>query len=388
MKRFNLYFFFFLLVSPVFSQNRAQLEQERLQIIDKIEFITGILKKNVADKENTLLYFNSLQQQIGNREKILKNLKLQISGLTSEIAEKQKKLDTLEENITQLKEKQSRLIRSNYLNTITKNKYLFLFSSKGWDDYLDRKRYLKQYNKFIFEKLNSLEKQEKEIQKLLKEINTNKAEVEKLAVSENENLIKLNEESKLKTLTLNNLSSNEAKYRAILNTQKIQREELNKSIENIIIDRLKNSSGSLTDTEKNTGSENISAYRTKLSWPVSKGFISSGFGRHSLPGMPGVYTNNSGIDIITNPNETIRAVFDGDVAGLMYINGYNWMIILKHGEYYSVYSKLETVNISKGDRVAKNQPLGKISENGEFHFEIWHLKTKLNPELWLNRSIN
>lgn len=84
----------------------------------------------------------------------------------------------------------------------------------------------------------------------MKEINTNKAEVEKLAVSENENLIKLNEESKLKTLTLNNLSSNEAKYRAILNTQKIQREELNKSIENIIIDRLKNSSGSLTDTEK------------------------------------------------------------------------------------------------------------------------------------------
>lgn len=72
--------------------------------------------------------------------------------------------------------------------------------------------------------------------------------------------------------------------------------------------------------------------------------------------MPGVYTNNSGIDIITNPNETIRAVFDGDVAGLMYINGYNWMIILKHGEYYSVYSKLETVNISKGDRVAKISP--------------------------------
>jgi murein hydrolase activator len=388
MKRFSLYFSFFLLISPVFSQNRAQLEQERFQIIDKIDFITGILKKNIVDKENTLLYFNSLQQQIENREKILKNLKLQISSLNSEITEKQKILDTLERNITELKEKQSMLIRRNYLNTISKNKYLFLFSSKGWDDYLDRKRYLKQYNKFIYEKLNSLEKQEKEIQKLLKEINANKSEVEKLAVSENENLLKLNEESKLKTQTLNNLSSNEVKYMAILNTQKIQREELNKSIENIIIDRLKNSTESGKEIEKISNAENIIAFKSKLSWPVSKGFISSGFGRHSLPGMPGIYTNNSGIDIVTNPNETIKAVFEGDVAGLMYINGYNWMIIVKHGEYYSVYSKLETVNISKGDRVVKNQPLGKISENGEFHFEIWHLKTKLNPELWLNKSLN
>lgn len=388
MKRFNLTLIFFLIVCPVFTQNRAQLEQERLQIIEKIDFISGILKKNVIDKENTLLYFKSLQLQIGNREKILKNLKQQISVLNSDIAQKQKTLDTLELNKNQLKEKQSRLIRSNYLNSITKNKYLFLFSSKGWDDYLDRKRYIKQYNQFIRKELGSLDKQEKAIQKILNEISKNKTEIEKLALIENANLTKLNEESGLKTQILNNLNSNESKYRTILNSQKIQREQLNKSIEKIIIDRLKNSNGSKAVPDIIAGTENFSTYKSKLSWPVSKGFISSGFGRHSHPGMPGVYTNNSGVDIITNPNETVRAVFDGDVAGLMYINGYNWMVIVRHGEYYSVYSKLQSVNISKGDNITKNQPLGKIGDNGEFHFEIWHLKTKLNPEIWLNKSLN
>lgn len=388
MKRFNLTLIFFLIVCPVFTQNRAQLEQERLQIIEKIDFISGILKKNVIDKENTLLYFKSLQLQIGNREKILKNLKQQISVLNSDIAQKQKTLDTLELNKNQLKEKQSRLIRSNYLNSITKNKYLFLFSSKGWDDYLDRKRYIKQYNQFIRTELGSLDKQEKAIQKILNEISKNKTEIEKLALIENANLTKLNEESGLKTQILNNLNSNESKYRTILNSQKIQREQLNKSIEKIIIDRLKNSNGSKAVPDIIAGTENFSTYKSKLSWPVSKGFISSGFGRHSHPGMPGVYTNNSGVDIITNPNETVRAVFDGDVAGLMYINGYNWMVIVRHGEYYSVYSKLQSVNISKGDNITKNQPLGKIGDNGEFHFEIWHLKTKLNPEIWLNKSLN
>lgn len=388
MKRFNLTLIFFLIVCPVFTQNRAQLEQERLQIIEKIDFISGILKKNVIDKENTLLYFKSLQLQIGNREKILKNLKQQISVLNSDIAQKQKTLDTLELNKNQLKEKQSRLIRSNYLNSITKNKYLFLFSSKGWDDYLDRKRYIKQYNQFIRKELGSLDKQEKAIQKILNEISKNKTEIEKLALIENANLTKLNEESGLKTQILNNLNSNESKYRTILNSQKIQREQLNKSIEKIIIDRLKNSNGSKAEPDIIAGTENFSTYKSKLSWPVSKGFISSGFGRHSHPGMPGVYTNNSGVDIITNPNETVRAVFDGDVAGLMYINGYNWMVIVRHGEYYSVYSKLQSVNISKGDNITKNQPLGKIGDNGEFHFEIWHLKTKLNPEIWLNKSLN
>ena len=388
MKRFNLLLLSLILGIHVFSQNRALLEQERLQIIDKIDFISGILKKNVLDKENTLQYFNSLQLQIQNREKILTNLKTQISGLNNEIEEKEKLLDSLTNKKNQFKEKQAKLIRSNYLNIITKNKYLFLFSSRGWDDFLDRKRYLNQYNGYIFDKLGNLDNQEKKIQRVIREINLNKTVVERFAVSENENLDKLNEESALKSQFLSNLNANEAKFKAMLNVRKTQREELNKSIENIIINRLSNNQGAPKDEGNIAGSEKFSNYKSKLSWPVSKGYISTGFGRHSYPGMRGVYTNNSGIDIITNPNETIKAIFEGDVVGLMHIDGYNWMVILRHGEYLSVYSKLESVNISKGDRILKNQALGKIGENGEFHFEIWHLKTKLNPELWLNKSIN
>jgi murein DD-endopeptidase MepM/ murein hydrolase activator NlpD len=369
------------------SQSRAQLERERLQIIDKIEFITSILKKKGIDKENAVLYYNSLQLQIKNRESMLSNLKMQISNLNSKITENKSKLDSFRIKIDELKEKQSSLVRNIYLNTITKNKYIFLFSSKGWEEYLDRKRYIKQYNKYILNEVNAIRKEEIKIKAMIRTIDADKLEVEKLIFAENENLRIIKEESSLRSKVLKDISQNEAKYISLLDIEKKHREALNKSIENVIIDRLRNNTEIVPEPENKMPEESFSQLKSKLGWPVSNGYISARFGKHAHPGISGVYTNNSGIDIISNPNETVRAIYGGEVAGLMYINGYNWMVILKHGEYYSVYSKLETVNISKGDSILKNQPVGKISDNGEFHFEIWHLKTKLNPELWLNKTL-
>ncbi|MGE5356627.1 MAG: murein hydrolase activator EnvC family protein [Deltaproteobacteria bacterium] len=387
MRRFSVIIYLIFSCFIGFSQNRAQLEKERLQIIDKIEFITSILKKNVIERENTVEYYNSLQNQIRNREKMLINLKMQISQLNVRIEENAKTLNILKQKIDLLKGKQNKLIRSMYLSTLARNKYIFLFSSQGWEDYLDRKRYLKQYNAYILKSVNDLKKEEDGIRKQINSIEKDKADKENLISAESENLQKIKEESELKSGLLKEMSANEKKYTAQLNSQKRQREELNKSIEEIIIEGLRKIDVNEPTEVQPAASESFSQMKSKLTWPVTNGYISMRFGKHQHPGILGVYINNSGIDLISNPNETVRAIYNGEVAGLMYIDGYNWMVILKHGEYYSVYSKLETVNISKGDKITKNQPLGKISNKGEFHFEIWHLKTKLNPELWLNKSI-
>jgi murein DD-endopeptidase MepM/ murein hydrolase activator NlpD len=231
--------------------------------------------------------------------------------------------------------------------------------------------------------MGKLKDKESEIKKLLEKINSVKQDMNGLLAAEKETLSELSKESEMRMQLLRELQNNETKYKAILSERQKEREELNKNIESIIISRMQENI--VAESVAAIISENMADHKASLSWPVSNGYIYSHFGRHAYPGMPGVYTNNSGIDIATSPFETIRTIFEGEVVGLLHISGYNWMVIIKHGEYYSVYSKLETVNISKGDMVKKNQAIGKIGRNGEFHFEIWHNKTKLNPELWLKK---
>lgn len=387
MKKINLLLILILILLKAQTQSRFDLERERLKIIDKIEFTNGIIKKNLKDKENTLLYFNAVKSQINNRQQILANLKLQLAELNNKSTDNQKLIDSLNEKKKAFSEQQSKLLRSAYINQISKNKFIFLLSSDGIDEYIDRKRYLKQYNQYVLTKIKTLEAERMKILNSISEINNSKQTINKLIALENENIKKLNEESELKEKLLKDIGKNEVKFRAILSDQNIKREQLNKNIENVIISGLRGNSPTNTNVGSSPKPDNFALSKSKLQWPVSEGYISSSFGKHAHPGLKGVYINNSGVDIVSNPSENVRAVFDGEVAGLMHISGYNWMIILKHDDYYSVYSKLENVNISKGDKVVKNQILGKLAENGEFHFEIWHLKTKLNPEQWLNRSI-
>lgn len=387
MKKINLLLILILVVGKTQTQSRFDLERERLKIIDKIEFTNGVIKKNLKDKENMLSYFNAVKSQIINRQKILSNLKMQLTELNFKSSNNQKLIDSLNDKKKTFSEQQSKLLRSVYINQISKNKFIFLLSSDGIEEYLDRKRYLKQYNQYVINKINSLESERMKILNSISEINNSKLTINKLIVQENENIKKLNEESELKEKLLKDIVKNEVRYRAILSDQNIKREQLNKNIENVIISGLRGNSSANSNASGSTKIDNFALSKSKLQWPVSEGYISASFGKHAHPGLKGVYINNSGVDIVSNPSENVKSVFDGEVVGLMHISGYNWMIILKHDEYYSVYSKLENVNISKGDKVVKNQILGKLAENGEFHFEIWHLKTKLNPEQWLNRSI-
>ncbi|MCB0820667.1 MAG: peptidoglycan DD-metalloendopeptidase family protein, partial [Bacteroidetes bacterium] len=132
------------------------------------------------------------------------------------------------------------------------------------------------------------------------------------------------------------------------------------------------------------------ANKGKLPWPVSRGVITESFGTHAHPVLKGITTNNNGIDIATSAGATVKAIFDGEVTGVISIPGSNRAVIIKHGEYLSVYSNLASVSVSKGDKVSTGSSVGVAdsdgdSGKGEAHLEIWKGKAKLNPEDWIAR---
>jgi murein DD-endopeptidase MepM/ murein hydrolase activator NlpD len=99
---------------------------------------------------------------------------------------------------------------------------------------------------------------------------------------------------------------------------------------------------------------------------------------------------NRGIDILVEPGTHVRAVFDGVVTGVLDMMGTK-VVMIRHGEYLSVYQNLATVNVKKGDKVTTKQVLGTVAKaNGsstyELHFEVWKNTTFLNPNSWLSNK--
>jgi septal ring factor EnvC (AmiA/AmiB activator) len=131
------------------------------------------------------------------------------------------------------------------------------------------------------------------------------------------------------------------------------------------------------------------ANKGKLPWPVEKGVITETFGNHAHPVLKGITTNNNGIDIATSKDARVKSVYEGEVMGVVSIPGSGSAVLIKHGEYISVYSNLKSTSVAKGQKVKTGQALGTAGENEdgvpEAHFEIWKEKTKLNPASWLAR---
>ncbi|MEZ4952357.1 MAG: peptidoglycan DD-metalloendopeptidase family protein [Saprospiraceae bacterium] len=128
-----------------------------------------------------------------------------------------------------------------------------------------------------------------------------------------------------------------------------------------------------------------------LPWPVQQGVITSYFGRQPHPTIKSVEIVNNGIDIRTDHGSQVQAVYEGTVVGTQFIPGFDYMVILQHGEYYTVYSNLQEVKVRKGDKVRIRQSVGVVSTDrktntAEVHFELWREKTRLDPTDWVKRK--
>ncbi|HHB52805.1 MAG TPA: hypothetical protein ENK75_07220, partial [Saprospiraceae bacterium] len=196
----NVFKILFLALFPVLllGQSREELENERLDIIQRIEFTSKILKQTEKNKTGALDILNSLENQISNRKKVLKNITKQIEQINKRSEENNVLLDSLKNQITEIREKYNQLLRINYIQSLTKNKFLFLISSRDWEDFIDKKRYLRQFGEFTKEKLKDLENKEAYLNKLISDIDKEKKDLEALKTDEKLNLELLEKEKKEK----------------------------------------------------------------------------------------------------------------------------------------------------------------------------------------------
>ncbi len=138
-------------------------------------------------------------------------------------------------------------------------------------------------------------------------------------------------------------------------------------------------------------SMDFSRNRGRLPWPVTNGFVSRGFGKQKHPTIKNIEITNNGIDIRTEEGAEVKAVYSGKVAGVQFIPGHDYTVIIQHGDFYTVYSNLKSTALAKGDTVKGKQVIGEVSTNtitgtSELHFELWNQKERMNPAAWIKKG--
>lgn len=383
-----------IIPSLLFGQSRQELEKQRMQIIKDIEKTSKALESTKKNKEKSLEQFKALEQQVDSRKKLINNLQSEVNINQKLIKENETKIEELKRKHESLKTQYNTILRRSYLKKVSNSKWSYLLSADNLNNLLVRWRYINQFDQYTKQKLE-------EIQNITGEIKVKNVEIEKTkaknltVLSQTASNVKtLVQEQKEKDAMIKKLSKEEEKLQVNLKKRQRDRENLNKAIEKIIIAELekakvKEKGDVAMVKKKEIDNSGFAKNKGALSYPVSKGKITGKFGTHPHPTIKNVEISNNGVDFTLPSGDNVTCVYDGEVVGVTNIPGFKNMVIIKHGSYYTVYSKLDDVSVSKGQKIKRGQTVGNvaISEEGkaELHFELWKDKSKLNPESWFNR---
>ena len=390
LRKYKIYFLIFLFsFQQSFSQqSRNSLEKQRDNNLLKIEQAERIINETEKSKKITVGKLNVINKQIINRQDLIINLKRDVKAQTSEILTLRSLISSLKKDFKVLNDEYSEMIYHSYKSRSSLDRLSFIFSSKSYNQMFRRFNYIFQYSKFRRNQINEIEKVSLELsdqEKRLLDVNKKQNFLLKEEVSENNKLQKLKGRQKRIILDLN---KKQRGLRKEINDRKISLEKLDKLIRDII---RREKESSLLSEDDNIDllklTEGFESNIGKLSWPVQSGFISNRFGEHPHPVIKTVKIKNDGIDIQTSKSSRVFAVYSGKVSTVAFIPGMNNVIIINHGDYYTLYAKLKNLKVEKGDIIKEGQVIAELITNSDgitlLQFQIWKNNIKLNPEKWI-----
>lgn len=390
LRKYKIYLLIFLFsFQQSFSQqSRNSLEKQRDNNLLKIEQAERIINETEKSKKITVGKLNVINKQIINRQDLIINLKRDVKAQTSEILTLRSLISSLKKDFKVLNDEYSEMIYHSYKSRSSLDRLSFIFSSKSYNQMFRRFNYIFQYSKFRRNQINEIEKVSLELsdqEKRLLDVNKKQNFLLKEEVSENNKLQKLKGRQKR---IISDLNKKQRGLRKEINDRKISLEKLDKLIRDII---RREKESSLLSEDDNIDllklTEGFESNIGKLSWPVQSGFISNRFGEHPHPVIKTVKIKNDGIDIQTSKSSRVFAVYSGKVSTVAFIPGMNNVIIINHGDYYTLYAKLKNLKVEKGDIIKEGQVIAELITNSDgitlLQFQIWKNNIKLNPEKWI-----
>ena len=401
-----------------------ELERRRKDAIEEIALTSQLLKEASASAKSSINRLNLLSQQLLSRRKIVTLLGEEISVIDQNMKRMSDEIEILDKDLTKTKENYAKSMQNQQQeHRTTQFKMLLILSAENLTQSYRRMRYLREYSDWQKEEASRIVKKQDEIQQRKAELEKTRKEKQDLLAQREEESKKLKEEEQLQQKEVKDLNKRQSDLQRQLQQKRKEADALNKQIDNLIAEEIRSSEKNVpaketkstspgTTTSKTTAkpttakptsgtsfvlteseetlSKNFADNRGKLPSPLTgKYTIVSRFGESQHQELSHVRTNNNGIDMQTTSGSEARAIFKGVVTRVFVMPGFNNNIIIRHGNYLTVYSNLSQVYVKAGDVVDTSQTIGKIFSDTEkgnetiLHFQIWKERTKLNPSQWI-----
>ena len=403
-----VFFLLFLFVLPASAQSKAELEKKKQENLKKIEEAEKILEQTRDKKEATLGQLSALNNKIEASQELILLLNKEVGLLDGEINQLGGIVKALQEDLEQLKAEYAQMVYTAYKANKGFSKLTFIFSSSTFNELFMRINWMEQYGEARRMQVEQITKVRESLQQQQKNVQAKRQEQENVLaeqLSQSQHLLALKQEQ---SKVVSQLDAREKKIRSNIAERKSNLKRLDDLIAKLVKEEIeraraeavaaeaarkkanKNSSAAnmpLTP-EVNSLSTSFEGARSKLLWPVSSGFVSTKFGTNQV--YKQVKIESSGVEIQTKENESVRAVFDGQVRRVFFMPGMNNVVMVQHGQYFTVYARLKEVNVQPMQKISAKEVIGKVytSSDGisELHFEIWKNNQKLNPEEWLFKN--
>lgn len=388
------------------AQDRKKLEAEKAKIEREIAKINSILNETKKTKRLSASQLNILRKKIRDREKLIANISKQTQALNGEIQNTQKSIFQLNEEINFLKKEYIQMLRMAQKNKTSANRLLFIFSAKDYSQAYQRYVFFKQYGQLQKQKMFEIQQKTNELEKKTNELVVKKVNQESLLSQQEKQKSELTKEQRIKQSTINSLQKKERQLAKQIKEKQARRKKLQNQINAAIQAEVKRqaqiAAKSKTKDESKTSSKeyvmsatpeeiqlskDFTSNKGRLPWPTEHGIITSNYGTHPHPDIKGVMIENLGVDIRTKRGSSVRAVFDGEVVRVFTGPNGQKVIILRHGEYMTVYTNLSNVFVSSGNKVKTKQSIGTIHTNTEdvteINFQVWKGNNRQNPSTWI-----
>ena len=421
------------------AQTKEELQRQKVLLQDQIDLANTLLKKTQNNRNASITELQTLNQKIDSREKLIVNMSRQLRGIDRETAAKEGEIQTLEIRIDSLKSDYAKLIQLAQYNLQPTDQVMFILSSNSFAQAAKRLQYFKDMTRYREQQVAQIHVAQENLAREKKALIAKKIEKTAIQQAQKEAKIALLADAQDQQKTVATLQSRESDLKKDINTKQREAQQLEKQIKRIIaeemrkakeraertalemeakelglvrgkdfssrtsnkaitqlIDKARKAKGMDTrddgpafamTPEARALANNFASNKGALPWPVERGIITGKFGKHPHPVVKGIIVDNPHIEITTEDNAIVRACFEGEVSSVVPIPGANVMVLIRHGNYFTVYSNLVTVQVKAGDNISLKQPIGTAftDEEGKtmVQFGLWRDANIQDPYPWL-----
>lgn len=379
------------------SKKQKELEAQRLRLKKEIKQINSILFNNIKTRKSALTQVEDLQVKLNVRLELIKVTNEQANLLTTRISINERNISTNRLELRNLKDEYANLIQKSYESKSLQNRLMFLFSSESFLQAYKRVQYLKQYASYRRKQGKAIANKTKLLQELNQTLNNEKAE--KILLIEENRLVQqqIEKDAQDQKSLIKTLERKQTSLASQISKKEKQQKAIDREINRLIREAIAASNKALGKKRKKTFqltpeakliADNFKANKGRLPWPLEKGVVVQSFGRQRHPVVKTTTIQSNGVILATEPLAQVRAVFEGEVMSVIVIKGSNPSVLIRHGNFITLYTNLAKLYVTKGEKVNAKQAIGEVFTNQQtgktqFQFGIFNNVDALNPKEWV-----